>query len=193
MTLPLLAIWKVGQPWYMGREILHLDWPASPCPVAPMWGMPTVRKSQGRIFVLYQFIASCPKVPQLGYRHIGGKIYKLDWLSLSHSHHNKNFQHLLCCFCVLLCCFSAVLCFILCCVFLCCVVLCCVGSRWSDVQMMVLASSGGEAVSVQISREMFCKVYVKSRISLFALDVARERQNWIVIFKYLAERSHLYL
>ena len=43
--------------------------------------------------------------------------------------------------------------------------------------MMVLASSGGEAVSVQISREMFCKVYVKSRISLFALDVARERQN----------------
>ena len=42
--------------------------------------------------------------------------------------------------------------------------------------MMVLGSSGtgGEAVSVQISREMFCKVYVKSRISLFALDVARE-------------------
>ena len=121
MTLPLLAIWKVGQPWYMGREILHLDWPASPCPVAPMWGMPTVRKSQGRIFVLYQFIASCPKVPQLGYRHIGGKIYKLDWLSLSHSHHNKNFQHLLCCFCVVL---------VLCCVSFCavffCVVLFCV-------------------------------------------------------------------
>ena len=45
--------------------------------------------------------------------------------------------------------------------------------------MMVLAGSGsgGDAVSVQISPEMFCKVYVKSRIPLFALDVARERQN----------------
>ena len=41
-------------------------------------------------------------------------------------------------------------------------------------QMLLGSGTGGEAVSVQISREMFCKVYVKSRISLFALDVARE-------------------
>ena len=98
---------------------------------------------------------------------------------------------LLCCFAiVLLCCCVVVLlyCFaVLCCSFLfrfCFVVLLCVVLlcwfefiRCLNDRMLLASGTGGEAVSVLISREMFCKVYVKSRISLFALDVARERQN----------------